>query len=65
MTDNAGEQELESQLCALIAKHGDWLSGPAWMAITERVGRGYFDDVPEMFDADAFLSGFSNALNDG
>lgn len=62
---NARKQELESQLCALVAKHADWLGGRAWMAIVERVGRGYFDDVPEMFDADAFLSSFNEALKDG
>lgn len=64
MTDYTHEQELESQLCALVAKHADWLNGPAWMAITERVGRGYFDDVPTL-DADAFRIALTDALNDG
>lgn len=64
MTDNTHEQDLESQLCALVAKHADWLTGPAWMAITERVGRGYFDDAPTL-GADAFFTALNDALNDG
>ena len=62
---NAREQELVSDLCTLVAKHAEWLDGPAWLAIVERVGRGYFDDIPELFDADALLAALSAELKDG
>lgn len=44
---NRQEQQFENDLCALVAKHG-WLDGATWEEVTERVGRGYFDDYPDM-----------------
>ena len=53
--------ELERALVHLIAKHG-WLDGAAWMQITERVGRGYFDDMPAAVEPEAFIEALRDAL---
>jgi len=57
---NRQEQQFENDLCALVAKHG-WLDGPTWKKVADRVGCGYFEDMPEMVDVNRLAEALKNA----
>jgi hypothetical protein len=59
------EESLVIQLSNLVARHAGWLDGPSWMRCCERVGNGYFDDSPCVFDGEAMLRALRDGLEQG